>query len=1158
MNAKMRLGALLPALLLFALLMMGQTISSSLRGSLVDPAGRVVPNAKLVLTNQATGAALEARSASDGSFVFPNVLAGSYTLRAEATGFQSLEIKNIVVSASETRALGRLTLQLGDVRQTVSVTAQGAPVQLASSERSAVITDKQIQDILVRGRDLFALISMAPGVVDTAARRETTSPSSNAGIYINGGRQNQKNVTIDGITDLDTGSSQTVHFEPNMDAIAEIKILASNYQAEFGRNSGGVISVITKSGSRNFHGTAYDFYRHEGLNANSFFNNRAGSNPDGTPKVPKNPYRYRISGFSIGGPLYVPQKFNTGKSKFFFFFSQEYVGTKKDYGTKYFNMPTDLERNGDFSRSFDSSGALIRVIDPQTGQQFPGNIIPPNRINKLGQAILNFFPKPNYVETGDPRQFYSRNYKTAYSGDYPKRDDVIRIDASLKSSLQVFWRYVKDTDEQHDPTLNGSYFLTPSRSGKPGKGQTVHVTKGFSPTLVNEFLFGKSRNDIYWEPIDKAVVDRSRMGNPPLWFNHSNPNMNYIPNVAFGGQPSNVPAASVGGPFRNWNDIYSFLDNVGKVWGPHSLKAGIYIERTGKVQLGVAGYYRGLFNFSRNTNNPFDSGHSFANALLGNFNYYVETTDPPDSDWWFWNVEWYLQDNWKVSRRLTLDVGLRFYHLPPTEDLNHKSSTFDPRYYDPAKAPVLYVPAIDPVSRRRVAQDPISRAYAPAPLIGQFVPGSGDYANGMKVGGKDGYPPGLFTTGWLTLGPRFGFAYDLFGDGKTAIRGGFGVFKDRPSGNPSYGNANPPIIYSAAQYYGNLDTYAQSGGAIGPSELNTVLGDIKLASTMNFSLGVQRHIWKTTIDVAYVGGLSRHLIVRRNMNPIPMYARFDLPKNQDPTQPGSPLPDDFLRPYRGLSSITLWDFTGTSNYNALQVSASRRYTRGLQLGVAYTRSKTLGVAPDDYTAVSPYFAPRKRNYGPLAYDRPNMFGVNYIYDLPKVGTKTGFKPAGWVLDNWQISGVTAFVTGAPFSIGSGTRDGADITGSNEAARVTVIGNPKLSKSERTFYRFFNTGALARTPVRDFGNGGVNYLYGPGANNWDLAISKRIPLHGEGRYIRFRTEMFNAWNHTQFNAVGAGPAFDTFANGAKPTDPNFGVITGAGDPRLIQLSLKFYF
>jgi len=1154
MKTKAHVCVLLLLLALFALPAVGQNISSSVKGTLVDPAGGVVPNAKCTLSNEATGAALSATSAADGSFVFPNVLAGAYMLRVEATGFQALETKNIVVTASETRALTRLTLQLGEVRQTVSVAAEGAVVQLASSEKAGLVTEHQIQNIAVKGRDFYALLVTIPGVVDDGSQaRETSTPDAQRGLFINGGRDNAKNLAIDGITDLDTGSNQTVHFQPNMDAIAEIKIMTTNYQAEFGRSGGGVITVITKSGSRDFHGTAYDYYRNETLNANSFFNNRSG--------IKKSPYRYRITGFSLGGPVEIPKVFNKLKDKLFFFWSEEWTGMKRDYGSQYTTMPTQAERNGDFSKSYDSNGRLFNIIDPQTGQQFPGNIIPAARINKLGQAILNFMPMPNWTDP-DPNQVYRRNWRTSYSGTYPKREDLVRIDANLWPSFQVYWRWVRDKDEQVVPwgswVTGGNWLISPTIFGQPGKGQVVHVTKVFSPTLVNEFTFGKSRNNLYFNPQDPTAIDRSKIGNSAQWYQDSGM-PNYMPTVSFGGPRGSYPNIGFGNiPYQNWNDIYSFLDNIGKVWKSHNLKAGVYIERTGKFQVG-GGNYRGNFSFSRDTNNPYDTGDGFSNALAGIVTSYSEATARVNGDWWFSNFEWYVQDNWKVNRRLTLDLGLRFYHMPPLVDLNQTCTTWDPTLWDPKQIPALYYPTYD-AARKRVAMDPRTGTLAANPMIGLFVPGSGAFANGTAVGGKNGYTAGLYKNPWLGLGPRLGFAYDLFGNGKTAIRGGVGMFKDRTQGNMSfYTNGQPPVAFSPTLYYTTLDAYAQAGGAFGPSNMSVLYGKQKFPTTINFSLGIQREIWKTTIDLSYVGALSRHLVQQRNLNPIPMLARFAA-ANQDPTNPGKPLPDNFLRLYRGFGNLNIYEFASNSNYNALQLSIQRRFTRGLQFGIAYTHSKTLGVDDSDYNAVSPYFNPRKWNYMPLAFDRPNVFVANYVYQLPKVGTKlvggsTSGIPVRAVLDNWQISGITSFQTGSPYSIGLGTTDGHEISGSTEGSRVTIIGDPKLDKSERTFYRWFNTGAFALTPVGSFGSGSQRYLYNPGINNWDIAVSKRVPLHGETRYVQFRTEMFNTWNHTQYSGVNTGTNFDPTG---KQTNAMFGQVTGARGPRLIQLSLKLYF
>jgi hypothetical protein len=1132
-------------------LALAQNVSSSLNGTLVDPTGSAIAGAEVKLTRQGTSTVLAAQSNTEGLFTFPLIGAGIYNLSVQHAGFKALEIKDIAVSASEVRSLGRLALQIGEVRESVSVTAEATPLQLSSAERSGTVTGAQLNDLALKGRDFFALLQTIPGVVDTAAdSREVTSNQPQRGIYINGTRENQKNVTVDGVTSMDTHSNGSTTFQPNMDSIAEVRILTSNYQAEYGRNGGGSITAITKSGTMEFHGSGYNFYRHESLNANNFFRNRTG-----TPKLP---YRYRVSGYSIGGPVYIPNKFNNNKDKLFFFWSQEYTGVKSDYGAVFANMPTAAERNGDFSRSFDVNGALIRITDPLTGQQFPGNIIPASRVNKLGQSMLNFFPLPNYVDP-DPRNLYTRNHRDVYSGNTPRRNDILRLDWNISSNLRFYYRWGMDIDDTFIPwgqrIGNTNFLISPVFIDRSGKGHLANLTKSFSPTLVNEFSFGYSnviRDYDFYEP---EKLHRSLMGNPPQWFDDGIPAINYVPTLQFGGQPSNPIAA----PFNDYlpnsyrNPVYAVTDNLSKIWGQHTLKTGIYFERSRSVLPG-RGSYRGTFNFSRDTNNPFDSGHSYSNVILGNFNSYSEHTKRFVTRQQFVQIEWYVQDNWKVTPRLTLDFGLRFSRMPPMRELDLQAAGFDPTLFDPAQVPVLYVPARD-ASNRRVAQDPRTGAFAPAPLIGQYVPGTGNAANGLVVGNVGGYPPGLYERPWVNLAPRFGFAFDLFGDGKTALRAGWGWFFDTGQNNPfSATVGNPPVYAQPTLYQGNLDTYAASGGVVGPQNLTTLYGKHQTPNTMNFSFGVQKQLKDMVIDASYVGSLSRNLFIRRAINPIPMFGRFD-PRNADPTQPGRPLPDNFFRPYRGHGDVVAYEHVATANYHSFQLGINRRWARGLQYGVAYTRSKTLGLANGDTDLITPYFDPRHRNYGPLSYDRPHVLVFHYIYDLPGLGQKLNSRPLGWIVDKWQISGITTFSSGAPFTPGFSTVDGQDITGSAEGARINVVGDPNLPKSERNYFRNFRTEAFQRPGLRDFGNAGVGILRGPGTNNWDINIRKQIPLFSEARFIQFRTELFNAWNHTQFSGLFTTARFD--AQG-RQVDANFGAFSAARPARIIQLSLKVVF
>jgi hypothetical protein len=1128
-----------------------QNVSSSVKGVVVDASQGGIPGAACSLADQATGRVLTATAWSDGSFTFPNVLPGTYSLRIESSGFKTLTIKGVVVTASEVRTVGNLALQVGEVKETVSVSADSAvvAVQLASGEKSGLLTGEQLNNIALKGRDFWAMLQTLPGVVDDGSQgRETIVGNNSRGTYINGGSASSKNYSVDGIFSLNASNATTV-IQPNMDATAEVKVLTSNYQAEYGRMSSGVISVITKSGARDFHGSGWATFRHEELNANSFFNNATGT--------PKSPYRYHIYGYSIGGPVYVPKRFNTDKSKLFFFFSQEFDPITTNYGSQFANTPTAAERNGDFSHSFDVNGALNVIKDPTNGQAFPNNMVPANRISKVGQSLLNFFPLPNYTDP-NPRNLYQWNLRSTFSAPTPVHNDVLRLDYNPFQSLTFTYRMIRNTQETQPPwndwEIGNNFLLTPIQQFQPGIGHMFQATKIFSPTLVNEAKFAYTLNNIHSDYADPSKVARSAVGNLPQLFPDAG-SPDTAPNVYFGSQPANAVNLSLGPGNWFWRGAaFSYTDNVSKVWSKHTLKAGFAIDHNRATAIDAHSSWRGSFNFSRDTNNPFDTNNGFSNALIGTFSSYNELLGPrPMHDVTLNVFEEYVQDNWRVTKRLTLDFGLRLVSQPPEYDLKPNTvAHFDPALYVAGQSPALYMPTIDPTGKR-VGMDPISKTLVPAAYIGLFVPNTGNPANGSAVCGANGYPAGCFKRSSVFFAPRFGFAYDLFGTGKTAVRGGFGIFYDTADANSfESSEGNPPISYNPVQYYGNLSTMTSSTGLLGPSYLNsqTAIGQIPLPMTMNFSVGIQHQLpGNTVVEVSYVGSQVRHMLMTREINPIPMFARFN-PANGDPTSPGKPLPDNFLRPYAGYGSITPYEMTGTSNYNSLQAAINRRPAKGLQIGIAYTFSKDLGA-----TASDPYFSMRQWTYGPLPQDRTHVFAANFTYQLPRLSAVTGFRPAAWILDNWQLSGLTSFVSGAPFTPSFNTTDGQDITGSAEGPRITIVGNPNLANDQRTFYQNFNTAAFARTPVGSFGNAGVGILRGPGVNNWDLAIGKQFPLRSEQRYIRFRTEFFNAWNHTQFSGLNTNAVFNPAGQQVNPT---FGAFNAARSPRIIQLSARVVF
>jgi hypothetical protein len=323
---------------------------------------------------------------------------------------------------------------------------------------------------------------------------------------------------------------------------------------------------------------------------------------------------------------------------------------------------------------------------------------------------------------------------------------------------------------------------------------------------------------------------------------------------------------------------------------------------------------------------------------------------------------------------------------------------------------------------------------------------------------------------------------------------------------------------------------------------------------MNFNLGIQQQIGPWVADVSYVGMLARHLLMTQNINPIPLYAHFN-PANRDTTTASSPLPDNFLRPYTGYSTITTEQFGASTNYNSFQAAVRRRMVKGLQIGASYTLSKALGVSSTDGDGVSSYFNDRLWNYGPLSYDRRQSFVLSYVYELPRFGTWMGVRPAEWAFDHWELSGVTTFQTGSPFTPGFSTQPSVDISGSSDGARIVVTGNPNLSSGQRTFSREFNTSVFALPAVGTMGDAGQNIMYGPGINNWDLSVTKRFAVLSEKRTVSFRGEFYNAFNHTQFSGWNTSAVFNAQGQQISPT---FGQANGARLPRYVQISARFVF
>ena len=1208
-----RLGVLggLAVLLTVCGRLSAQSFLGDISGTVVDTSGAVIPDATVTLTSEDTGATRTAPSSSSGEFVFSALRPGSYSLKVEKGGFQTSERKGIVLTASQRVALGSIEMSVGQVTQTVEVTAQSEVVNTESADAVGLLSNIQVDSLATKGRDVMQLLRVLPGVTTlTVVPWGEISDNDPAGTGANGGQFGSftpgvggarlfwNTVTVDGQVGSNPDFPGLFMAATSMDAIAEVKIVSNNYTADYGRNPGSTIAVVTKSGTRDFHGTVYGYKRHESLNANDFFNNRDG--------LEKSVYRFGTFGFAVGGPIYIPNHFNSNREKLFFFYSQENWRVKQPQGITQVTVPTALERGGDFSQSIyqgqlDEQGNPIPVVitDPTTGQPFEGNVIPQDRLNSQGQILMNVMPLPNRT---DPTQPY--NYEWRDICEIPRLLQSLKLDyhPSTKDTFTLSGRrWWVDTRAYGCRVLGFADDLPIFKHHYAETTDTVQLawTRVISPTVVNEFnigmvgekelspatnLFGRTEAN-YFDPIKRSTLGFTLGQLYPA----ANTN-DILPQAYFGGVPN--------GAYLNTEDRFpdnqgyprfNFADNLNWVRGPHSFKFGVYFERSWATDGPHAGCFNGCFNFDQDLQNPFDSGFAFANAALGNFDSYSES----DSRKFYLMankvLEWYGQDTWKVNRKLTLTYGARFSWFTPWKVNKGLGAEFVESRYDPTAVPPLYRPVL--VGDQRLAQNPTTGDIQPEVYIGAYT-APFDFS-GMVLSSDTSYPAGFRKQQAIQVSPRFGFSYDPFGNGKTAIRGGFAVVKET---TPSYGTyawsmvTNPPVQLHPTIYYGNMDTLLQRSGLLFPGGSSAIELDDKVPSIYRYSLGVQRDVgFNTIVDVSYVGNVARHLIQGVGLNTTPYGASF-LSANQDPTSgttqwsqtSGSALPETFYRPFPGYEGIGQIVNAGISNYNSLQMAINRRFTKGLSFGISYTWSHTLNTGSSEGDGLARFQPWRIWNYGPANFDQTHMFVFNYVWDLPKPShlvQGSGAKLAlGSIFDNWQVSGVTTLASGLPQGVYLGTVQGLDFTGGGDGARPVVIARPQLSHGDRTFDQWFNTAAFAAPNlpyetsagsdqwVIDPGNASVFPVRGPGQNNWDITLMKRFPLWSETRSLQFRAEFYNAWNHTQFSAIDTGANFDCSTavenvfdcHGAPQTNSTFGQVVGSRQPRVIQLSIRFDF
>jgi hypothetical protein len=1065
------------------------------------------------------------------------------------------------------------------------------------------LTADQISLISTKGRDVTSLLRLIPGTSnddDIEAVGEgfgTNLPN------ISGQRGRSTVSTVDGLNASEPSGSNKISMTTNQDAIAEVKVLRNNYAAEYGNNGGAIINIISKGGTSDYRGSAYYFLRNEALNASPFFTNKAGL---------KRPlYRHNIWGFNFGGPVQIPKVFpNREKDRLFFFFSLEKPHTITPTDPVFVTMPTELERAGNFSQSVDNTGKPVVILDPLTGAPFSGNIIPKERINKSGQALLSYFPLPN-SPGGRTLAGAAFNYINQKSVDVPKHSYLIRFDARVSKNDTVYWKGQWWTSDNEGlgtsgwPSGDGNRWGISSHYLYTDNGWSANWVHVFGARLVNEFNFGMRTDTEGFVP-STGVIDgltRSSLNYTAPQLFPGNNTLDLIPRVT--GWTSVAGTAANINWLDRWGEVGadhinpSLADNLTYSRGNHSYKFGTYFERLLNREA-PGGNWSGTFNFGTSsgfTTSLGSTGYAYANALLGNFNSYSEQSGRPFTNNEIKILQSYAQDEWRINQRLTLNYGLRVGYHTPFLQRDDQGSNFDPTRFDPAKAPLLYLPfcvggtpavnACATANRRAIDPRNPTVLLTNTNLVGTFVPGSGDLANGMVLGTDPSAPPGFRKTAKVDWEPRIGLAWDLTGHAKTVLRMMGGVYHAPRVGGGTGGasslGGNPPLQRTFTVNFGNIDNLVNlvSTALNSPSAVSAVEVNSNTPTSYNVSLGIQQDIgFQTVLEVSYVGSFTRHLGERRNINQVPDTAKWiDVhPENRNPfsavTSNGphkvGTLADNFLRPYRGYGDINLTMWSGSSNYNALQIQVNRRYTRGLQYGMAYTWSKTFDYANDDSSDVNSGRPYKAFNYGPADFDQTHIFSVSYIYDIPNLSLHWDHAVVRALFDRWQISGITGYASGKPKTFGSGTglnwtfggTAGAtnitDFTGGDINARPVITCNPnrKTGNVDPTGTPYLIDTSCFGKPgeAGNIGNLQRNLIRLPGIFNTDLALFKNIPL-GEKRSLQFRWETYNLFNRANFTDINGAMTFD--ATGVQ-TNTIFGTPRATRSPRVMQGSLRINF
>lgn len=1129
-----------------------QTGLGSINGSVIDRSGAVIAGAKVTVVQLTTKAKREVVTNAEGLFNLPSLVTGGYTLTITAPGFRETKLDNIVLNSYQEISIPAIQLDLGSgPASEVTVTAEQQLVK-DTGERAETLQAQQVSETPNNGRNWANLLKIIPGGMalnDNAVQGREYGYYGYSDYSVNGKPSSDMQINLDGGSIVDHGSDAKTTVAPSLESIQEVAVLTNNFTAEYGNRAGASVNIVTKSGTNTFHGVAFENLRNEDLNANSWSNNYNG--------LPRPEYRYNYYGANLGGPI--------KKNRMFFFYNFEDFHQNIPGSTVLSREPTALERTGDFSQTINSAGVRPTIYEPGTQYYgtptpFPNNIIPPSMINPLGKAIMNLFPLPN-----NPSNL-NQNYILSYQAITPRLSQSGKYDWNISDKNRLYLRY---SDDEGTATALGTYntsaglpfnIMNQPRPDRSAVGNFTHV---FNSNLVLETLFNWSYDHVQVVPTNPAALDTTKLGltGLPSAFPVIN---NILPGINSGGvyptfNFNRLPAEAIANEYQT-----STLVTWTK--GTHTIKAGLQSFIDTK-QENTASNDKGTYDFSA-SHSPFDTNYGPSNILVGALNEYTQVSSIAHKNSIFQDVQFFVQDSWKIKHNLTLDYGIRVYHMPAERDINPGAlgdAVFIPSLYNPATAPRYYVP--DPRNSKNVIDpafpnNPLPSSTASA-LLYTIVPGSGNPLDGVAaIGSAAAGPTGLLSPKYLLLAPRGGFAWSPERDSKMVIRGGFGWGYNRNTIGDAVTAFNNGLTQTADYLQTSLSTLSGASSVTRISAISLAARDNsqkKAPTIYDFSVSMQHELpWKMVGDVAYVGNIQRHQPVDFNLNAIAPGTAF-LPQYVDSTNAGynfagpitasnpGPLPGSnaenalVMRPYQGFNTLTATANVANNHYSSLQMKLSKRFGSGLTLASAYSYQILFTEQENE----GDYNYLWKQYTGNVsASNRRNTWTTNYIYELPKFASWIHFdnRVGRGALNGWQFAHLLAYFGGQAYTPTFSVVEANTTTSVNTGLvflgtpdftpRIVASGN--LSGAGGSTYFNPNSFTVPGIFPASNGTGPVNYLTGPGVWQNDMNLVKVFHIT-ERKTLEFRINGYNVFNQVRRAASPATSAVNTSvqfkANGA---------------------------